>query len=66
MADHQADQLLEARLTRVPPQEGLRLGRITQKRLYLGRTEVLGIDLYEHTPRSSVDPLLIHTFALPA
>ena len=58
MLDHDAHQVLERGLLRVPAQYFLGLGRVAQQLIDFSGTEVLWVHLDEHLARCLVDALL--------
>ncbi len=65
MVDHDLDEILEAGLSGIPAQDFLCLAGVAEQLLHLCRTEILGINLYQHTAGGLVDTLLVNTLALP-
>ena len=57
--------MLEARLARIPSQNLACLLWIAKQLLHFCRSEILRIDLYQHTSGLLVDALLVETIALP-
>ena len=63
--DHDAHQVLERGLVRVPAQHTLGLGGVAQQLVHLGGAEVLRVHLDEHLARGAVDAFLVDALALP-